>query len=443
MRLLFVMRGPVWSEEERAALRAGVAQHGHAWSRIAESIPGRSVNALRFEWRRTHQELPAAGAAAAAAEVPAGEALKALELPAAHRPAPAHSGSVLSGRAWNVVVRQSITAGVVTRRELSPKQQILVHNWNLGNANGRGLLLCNLRRAEDRLRAHFRSCGVAESDLTECVYVCTISVKLRDQLNMVVYPNKPGATLTRSCAAYNWVGGEEAGAGRFVTPREVAAFMGIDYRCGPCCVASSYLKEIQLCSMLAESVHSSVATYAATVGRKEFSGRIATVGSLYSGGFDELGSGALRVFNGARRSFMAENDSTKMKILAHSYGGTLVYPGVEYIGDGHVADCIVASPPCLIYSKANRSSTSEGQDRAAREQVGQMRRVLTALKPSVFIMEQTSGLRTHCPLSYNVFTHLWDGLPYRVYHSLVDAHRDCGGSHYRERLIWVAVKVDE
>jgi len=57
------MRGPVWSEEETAALRAGVAQHGHAWSRIAGSIPGRSVNALRLEWRRTHQELPPAGTA--------------------------------------------------------------------------------------------------------------------------------------------------------------------------------------------------------------------------------------------------------------------------------------------------------------------------------------------------------------------------------------------
>ena len=437
------MPGSEWSEAEKAVLRDGVAQHGHRWSVIVKALPGRAARAAKDQWARTQQVLPTNIMASAAAAVPAGEALSTSVLPVHHRPAPAHSGSVHSGRAWNVVVRRSIAAGVVTNRSPSEKQQLLVENWALHNARGHGLLLCNLRRAEDKLRTYFRSCGVTAGGLTEGVHCCAISVHVRDSLGMVIYPGEPGATLTRSCAAYNWVGGEEAGAGRFVTPREVAAFMGIDFASGPCCVARRYYSEIQLCGTLAESVHSSVASYAAAVGRAEFHGDALTVGSLYSGAFDELGSGVLRHFPGARRAFVTENDSTKMEILARTFGGHLVLPGVEYVNSSHRVDVLVASPPCLIYSKANRTASIEDQDRAAREQVGQVRRILTVVTPKVFIMEQTAGLKSHCPHAYELFSHLWDGLPYRIYHSVVDAHRDCSGSHHRERLIWVAVKVDD
>ena len=61
----------------------------------------------------------------------------------------------------------------------------------------------------------------------------------------------------------------------------------------------------------------------------------------------------------------------------------------------------------------------------------------SALK--VFIIEQTDGLRTHCPSAYALYHSIFDGTPYCLYHSTVDAAA-CGGTHSRERLIWVAVR---
>ena len=61
------------------------------------------------------------------------------------------------------------------------------------------------------------------------------------------------------------------------------------------------------------------------------------------------------------------------------------------------------------------------------------------LKPLAVIIEQSDGLRTHCPLGYQLFLDMWQDTPYQVHHSVLDAHADCGGSHTRARLIWVCV----
>ena len=48
--------------------------------------------------------------------------------------------------------------------------------------------------------------------------------------------------------------------------------------------------------------------FAATVASHFLSGPVYTVGSLYSGAFDELGTGCQRILPGLRRSFVAESD---------------------------------------------------------------------------------------------------------------------------------------
>jgi site-specific DNA-cytosine methylase len=131
----------------------------------------------------------------------------------------------------------------------------------------------------------------------------------------------------------------------------------------------------------------------------------------------------------------------KLRVLWEACGPYHCYDSVESVGPSHPADALVASPPCLIFSKANRTSTAADRDQAARAQVGQLRRVVELLAPRLVVLEQTDGLRTHCPLAYEVFLGLWAGLPYLVFHSSVDAH-DCGGTHHRSRLIWVAVRMD-
>ena len=45
----------------------------------------------------------------------------------------------------------------------------------------------------------------------------------------------------------------------------------------------------------------------------------------------------------------------------------------------------------------------------------------------------------HCPSAYARYHSIFDGTPYCLFHSTVDAAAR-GGTHSRERLIWVAVR---
>ena len=71
--------------------------------------------------------------------------------------------------------------------------------------------------------------------------------------------------------------------------------------------------------------------------------------------------------------------------------------------------------------------------------VGELRRILVLLRPRLFILEQTSSLVTHCPAAYQLYLCMCQDLPYIILPYVVEARRDCGGSHCRERLILLAV----
>ena len=394
---------------------------------------------MRHYWGRMKSMSQASSHVHSPAALSLGATLQLEQLPAPSIPAPARN--VHAGRSWDYVVGRSIVCGVTSDRVLSAKQARLVKNWQLDNACGHGLLLCNLKRAEDTLRRYFLKCGVSPADLSERIFYCAIPLKLRDSLGMVVYPQQPGRTLTKSCAAYNWIGGERAGSGRFATSSEIAIFMGHDARGGPSAIARRYYSEMQLCGLLAESVHSRVADLAAKVGIDLLGSFPSRVGSLYSGAFDELGAGLMRACK-ACRAFVAESDENKQGVLDSSFAPEHIFNSVEEVdGRAGVVDAIVASPPCLVYSKANRVSTSADKCDAARSQAGQLRRVIQLYTPRLVILEQTAGLKTHCGSAYEVYQSLWDGLGYTVYESFVCAHYDCAGSHIRSRLIWVAVQV--
>ena len=132
-----------------------------------------------------------------------------------------------------------------------------MHNWSLDNARDHGLLICNLKRASAKLRRYLARQNYTHAPL-DVLMTMPIPVKLRDQLGMVVYPGQAGATVTRGCAGLNWLGGERMGEGRFATSREIAGFMGISSRLGPYRVALRHYSDYQVCSLLAEAVHSKV-----------------------------------------------------------------------------------------------------------------------------------------------------------------------------------------
>ena len=203
------------------------------------------------------------------------------------------------------------------------------------------------------------------------------------------------------------------GEGRFATAREVAAFMGICSRSGPYCVASRYYTNFQLCKLIAESVHSKVADFAATVASHYLGPGLHTVGSMYSGAFDELGTGCQRMVPGLRRSFVSEIDPSKLRILWESFGPDRCYGDVCEIDGCFPADILVASPPCLVFSKANRVSAPSDRLAEAASQVASIRRVISLLAPSAVILEQTEGLKTHCSEAYSLYEGLWGGLAIR------------------------------
>ena len=106
----------------------------------------------------------------------------------------------------------------------------------------------------------------------------------------------------------------------------------------------------------------------------------------------------LQVFH-ARLSFVAESIEVKAAIL-HSRSPSHCFSRVEDVDSSHPADILVASPPCLLYSKANRHSTYAEKMAEATRVVGELRRILDLLRPRLLVLEQTSSLVTHCPAAY-------------------------------------------
>ena len=124
----------------------------------------------------------------------------------------------------------------------------------------------------------------------------------------------------------------------------------------------------------------------------------------------------------ARLSFVAESIEVKAAIL-HSCSPSHCFSRVEDVDASHPADILVASPPCLLYSKANRHSTYADQMAEATRVIGELRRILGLLRPRLLILEQTSSLVTHCPAAYQLYLGMCQDLPFIVLSYVVDAPR--------------------
>ena len=228
--------------------------------------------------------------------------------------------------------------------------------------------------------------------------------------------------------------------GRFVSPSEVASYMGLDVRTGSFPAALVVLRERGLSdsllySWVAESVHGRVADFVAGVGRGMFVGSCSTVGSLYSGAFDELSVACVRCFGPLSYVFAAESCVLKVEVLRRGRSPGVVYASVLGASGAPHVDVLVASPSCLKFSTANRGDVDAVGE--AVGQVGEMRAVLLSSRPCVFILEQTVGLKSHHVDAYGVYLDFFGSIPYRVCHGVVDARKDFQASHDRSRLMWV------
>jgi hypothetical protein len=184
-------------------LRRALSVYGRNWSGIAGgslAIPGRSTSSMRNQWYSmcSQKDIPAP----LPALLPSAEPLLAssrADLPVLPLPLDCvllPPRSVYSGRPWDYVV-QRVSAEEKAKHARLPteRQARYIRNWNLGCARGRGLLLCNLKRAEGKLRSYYTRLNPWWASVEDLMWYCPISTRLRDELGMILYPGHKHALI--------------------------------------------------------------------------------------------------------------------------------------------------------------------------------------------------------------------------------------------------------
>ena len=174
-------------------------------------------------------------------------------------------------------------------------------------------------------------------------------------------------------------------------------------------------------------------------------GPLSTVGSLYSGCFDELGRGLHRVLGPLSCVFVAELDDGKRKVLEDALSPLYAFSDVSEVkGKSLPVDVLCITPPCVDVTRNRRAFNRFGGvpiDLIARgaaavsEQLAAITEAVHSSSPSVIVIEQSPGLASHHPAAYVAFNAGLQRLPYVYYHGSVEASGVCGASHARDRLV--------
>ena len=352
-----------WGVAECAALRSAVHDCGRRWTAVAGRLKGRTATAVRLQWGKMSREVCVAEAAnlgsAALEQVVAPVDMVGLPLVAESRGGTLHR-TVSGGRPWSYAVQLTRQCG---GRKPTVRQLKLIYNWALHEG---GLLLCNFKGAEAKVVRHLKTRGVDARGMRAALWTTTFTAAERDALGLVVHTGGAGVTLTSSGSAYNWIGGEHIQSGRFVLPHETAQFMGISTRGGCFSAAMRLVKsEVRVHALLAESLQSRMADRMVAIGREVCLVPCASVGSLYSGAFDELAEACVRSYGTLRREFVSETDELKRHILIEGAVPVRAFKDVMLMCG--LVDILVVTPPCLMFSTANRvRNRAGGRDRDAR-----------------------------------------------------------------------------
>ena len=421
-----------WGAFKNEELHHAVRCYGRDWKRVGAEL-GLTPTSCRKQYLRVgHAAIPYGGPA--------------VMLPAADVCAvcsfgelPAHSGRGLQrytsgGRPWEFAIRPHVVGRWMTDRQLQ-----LVKLWKLNEPGSSRMLLCNLKDAEQRLVRHLRRCGIPKGRVNQWVLTFPLPVCLRDRLGMAFYAGDVCATVTSSNAAYNYVSFGEIG--RFATVQEVAAFLGTCTRGGAFSSLLDPSRTDFLFHCVGESVHSRMAESIACVARSLFIGPLQSIGSLFSGGLDELAHSFKRAVGPLSTEFISELDSRKRESLAGACDPRFQLADASEAAFMSSVSVLVISPPCTSFSKARRGHRSSSSISIARSQIDTISAAILSTTPCLVILEQSLGLRSHHPDCYQLYCRGLASLPYRWVHGSRDAHRDHGSSHSRDRLFWVGVLV--
>ena len=460
----------MWTAAEDSALADAVRRLGLRWSLMAgeAQFASRSPFSLRQRWTRLcaslHTAAPACSSAALGASSisapvvppPSLELLsgfppvpRILPLP----PPPPRLGRGTShGRSWTFSLTQRVhapSAAALTFRRLT-----LVRNWRLDEcAHPHRLLLCNLSTAEEAVRSYLAKQGVPKKELNAHVLRTSLDVEQRDSLGLVSYPGASCRTLTSSSSHLLYIGGPDACPCRLVSPSDVAGFMGIPARCSSFRLApSAGLTPIQLCQSLAESVQPHQADYILGVAVSLCSACITSVGSMYSGLFDQLGESLVRVIGPVPTAFVAELCPLKLSVLRRSRNPASAYSNVlDALTHSGPVSVLLASPPCIFVSSAKRARNrleSTGPDcdlnQGAWDSTRSWVAVVTAFArthfPFIIVVELTN--HSHYPDCLAYINAELAKLPYFLSHGVCDAVVVSQVSFHRSRAFWIAIRWD-
>ena len=427
----------MWSAAEDIALRRAVSQHGCEWARIASSgaVSGRTSGALKKRWARLDHGV--------VRDIPAGmvlaqPALNCAALPSVAMPPPVcasvrYDRDRVRHRPWDFhVVRSHVATRAPTSRQSS-----LLSNLGLLSSVG-PTVLCNLQRAETELRNHYRKAGI--EDVNAHLLAAPVSEALARDLGLFYHPGDPCHTMTSANSNLYWVVLTGIRA-EFLSSPEIAAFMG-QPRNGVVLRAMGVVKSPYLLNgYLAESVHRCMADHCAEV-VSTLAG-LETIGSFYSGAFDALGGAFTHGEHPLRRVYAVEREPDKASVLSLIGSYSVIY------ADAAVAcmvcpytDVICFSPPCIEVSTARRYTELDRANvplEAVSEYLNTILTAISRVRPRAFVVEQSSGLRSHFAPLYDSMHLRLCSLGYTVHHSCVDAHESYGVSHHRSRLIWVGL----
>ena len=166
------------------------------------------------------------------------------------------------------------------------------------------------------------------------------------------------------------------------------------------------------------------------------------IGSLYAGAFDQLGRAALQTFPGAVYTYVAEACEKKRNALV--WGRSPEYVASDAFDSALRAlpvDVLCVTAPCVTVSKARRSKGAPDTvlavgGAAVEGHLAAIRGAIMVHRPALLLLEQSDGLRTHHPGSYQQFNHGLRALGYDVYHCVHSSGVDDSCAHERVRLLW-------
>ena len=429
---------PVWSKSDDDVLHEAVSSFGQQWSKVArqDGLAGRSVKSVRHRWLRISMQ----ERSIALPPTPLSNGLPRLQASAAQwRPYHRDTRDRTGGRPWEYFVSCSMTR----TRVPSDRQWSLIKNWCLDNPTER-LLLCNLGRAEGIMRRRLRKSKPSNLTVNEAVRQTQLTPTERDALHLAYHPGEVCHTMTSSNANLYWVCGSGCKQG-FLLRQELASFMGMDCFANLPALHLHKIPDSIASSWIAESVHRRMATHCAEVSLSMIPQKSHyDIGSLYSGGFDALAMGFSAAGARVRRIFAAELNKRKAAVLRTNFGYWHIFrTAASAATQCPRVDILVASPSCHEVSKAKDISDQPAAPASAVATHGRV--IIAAVQracPMAVVIEQSDGLRTHHPQIYRAFRDALDTLPYVWMHRNVDAHREYGGTHSRERLLWIGIRRD-